>query len=105
MPDGLLLSLYSCDLCAPAVPSLTLPDVHLLQIQDTPGHGDHINIWDAIRGMTRYVQQQNRLWLVSFRASDLPADLMERCVVEEAPDLMLRSSPCIGLRGRWALHK
>lgn len=34
-----------------------------LQIQDTPGYGDDLNIWNNIQSMLAYVEQQNRAWL------------------------------------------
>ncbi len=42
---------------------LRLWGVPAVQIQDTPGYGDNLNIWNNIVTMKRYVEDQNQRWL------------------------------------------
>lgn len=48
-----------------------------MQIQDTPGYGDNLNIWNNIKTMTKYVEDQNLRWLRMEQDKKRVVDLAE----------------------------
>ena len=60
---------------------------NVLQVQDTPGYGDDLNIMNNIRAMITYIEDQNRKYLAmeldkqrTADMSDLPDPRVDCCI-------------------------